>query len=559
MGAKRRQIGRARIALVFGVDGHGKAIVSVVTARTKRHKKGLRLTFVGQVKFAEASVAHIHSVVLPIVDEISDQLGVSRKVFEVSAVNVGAASCRDLSVAVSGTSADAPVLLAMLSAGLRMPMRDDFVATGHIASRHGDISAVKSIPAKVKAAAADSSIKRFIYGDLRGDSSFDVLSPKEKDAALTAILQAGNGLTTRAVRGVDELIYEAFSGEDIVLSSLERGFFHINRAPGNGRDPIERAVDLLTDCNDRRFWRLVQENFSTGQSDQAMHMLETYARSFECVRRYPSSLGASLLQLVCTLPPAIRRLKLPCPLLPFSRCIRLAGFVKDNDVADVPLLFDAVRVRVPGSDEAQRIQRSPLPSTQSECSLFDTVTAEISEQALAKKFGIPIDSARASFVLASSTVESYDEFIEIVESFFVHLQGYLNADIPAVSNLQLIGGKVLALLEATFRSYGGPEGAFAQARDGTDGGLRSVLDAMTEQYKKQLQTEEVNVVLEKALADMDWSDRVDFTKGAMKRLGPFLPHEIRQEPPDRFARSADEIARAYVRSVSSIQKFLSTL
>jgi len=496
---------------------------------------------------------------LPIVDEILDELQVPPKVFEVSAVNVGAASCRNLGVAISGSSADAPVLLAMLSAGLRMPLSDDFVATGHIASRQGDISAVKAIPAKVKAAMADTSVKRFIYGDLQNDSSFDVLSPNEKDAGLTAVLQAGDSMTTRAVRGVDELINEAFVEEDVVLSSLEKGFFHISRPPGEGGNPIERAIHFLTDRNDLRFWRLIQQNFSTGQSEHAMHMLDTYARSFEHMRRYPSGFGKSLLQQVCALPPAIRRLKLPCPLLPFTRCIQIARFAGDNDVADVPLLFDAVRARVPGSSESPGVQTSPPPSTESECSLFDAVTAEISELALANKLGVPIDSARASFVLASSTVQSYDEFIEIVEAFFMHMQGYLSGDVPAVPNLQHISGKAMALLTGTFRDHGGPRGAFARARDGTEGGIRSVLDAMTEQYKKQLQIEEVNVVLEKALADMDWPDRVSFTRGAMKRLGPFLSAEMRNEPPERFAKDAGEIAKTYIRSISSIQRFLSTM
>jgi hypothetical protein len=266
-----------------------------------------------------------------------------------------------------------------------------------------------------------------------------------------------------------------------------------------------------------------------------------------------------LLQQVCALPPAIRRLKLKCPLLSFARCINLARFAEGNDITDVPLLFDAVRVRVPGNGGSPSVQTKPEASTESECSLFDTVTAQISELALAHKFGVPIDSARASFVLASSTVQSYNEFIQIVESFFVHLQGYLSADVPAVGNLQYVSGKAMALLNRTFRDHGGPKGAFARARDGTDGGIRSVLDAMTEHYRKQLQIEEVNVVLEKALADMDWPDRVSFTRGAMKRLGPFLSAEIRNQPPERFARDAEEIARAYVRSISSIQQFLSTM
>jgi hypothetical protein len=36
-------------------------------------------------------------------------------------------------------------------------------------------------------------------------------------------------------------------------------------------------------------------------------------------------------------------------------------------------------------------------------------------------FGIPVDSARASFILNSSTVGSKEEFQEILEAFYVHL------------------------------------------------------------------------------------------------------------------------------------------
>ena len=545
--------------LVSGSDDCRRAILSTVTVHIKNRKKGQRLIFTGKVTFTKAGAAHIRNVILPIVDEILDELQISRKVFEISVVNVGAASCHNLGMAISGSSADVPVLLAMLSAGLNMPLDDDFVATGHIASRHGDISAVKAIPAKVEAAATDPSVKRFIYGDLRNDRSFDTLSPKEKETGLTAILQAGGSMTTRAVRSIDELIGEVFGQEEIVLSSLDTGFFHINRKFSNSGNPIERALEFLTDCNDQRFWRLLQQHFSTGQCEDAMRMLEAYARSFQRQRRYPSGLGGSLLQLVCALPPAIRRLKLTCPLLPFAHCIQLARFARNNDMADVPLLFDAVRTKVPGGSESSNIQTSLPSSTQSECSLFDTVTAEISELALTKKFGVPIDSARASFVLASSTVRSYDEFIEIVESFFVHLQKYSSVDVLAVFNLQQAGSKAMVLLEETFRELGGSRAAFARARDGTDGGIRAVLDEMTEHCKKQIQIEQVNVVLEKALADMDWSDRINFTKGAMKRLGPFLPPEIRSEPPERFAKHVDEIARAYVRSIHNMQQLLSTM
>jgi len=209
--ATAKTIGRARIALVFGGDGNRQGILSTVTVRAKSRRRGRPLVFKGPVKFAESTVDHITGVILPIVDRVLEGLGVSPKTFEISVANIGAAACHDLGVEVSGLSGDLPVSLAMLSAALQMPVRDDFVATGHIASAHGDIVAVKGIPAKLEAAIAERAVRRFLHGDLAKDRSLEVLSPREKDAAIGAIMKACNAIDARAVRSIDELIAETFT------------------------------------------------------------------------------------------------------------------------------------------------------------------------------------------------------------------------------------------------------------------------------------------------------------------------------------------------------------
>jgi hypothetical protein len=557
--ATEKTIGRARIALVFGGDDNRKGILSTVTAQARPRQTDCPLTFQGPVKFAEVTIAHIASVILPIVDRILTSLGAASKTFEISAVNVGAASCQDLGVEVSGLSGDLPVALAMLSAALRMPLRDDFVATGHIASAQGDIVAVKGIPAKLEAAVADRSIKRFLYGDLEKDRSLDVLSPHEKDASITAIMRARNAIDTKAVRGIDELIAEAFAEEDIVLSSLQQGFFHIRGQVGESGDPVGRAIHLLTDRNDLRFWRLLQADFSTGECSRGTHLLGTYAESFLNRRQYPPGFGNRLLRLVCSLPPAIRRLKLGYPLLDFGRCVHLVQLAGPSDLADVPVLFDAVRGKVPGDDRLAVPQDNPPPSTETDCDLFDTVTAEIHDSVLVHKFDVPIDSARASFVLNSSTARSYDEFRAIIESFFIHLQSQLNPEGAATSDLDRARSDAVRLLSQAFWNHGGLRAALVRGREGSEGGLRSVLDAMTERYKAERRAEYVEAFLETATQGMDHTERVRFARGAMERLGPMLPAELRSEPPERFARHVAEITRAYAGSMASIERLLKTM
>ncbi len=559
MDGTAQTIGRARIALIFGGEGNRRGILSTVTVRTQPRRADRPLVCKGPVKFAEPTVSHIISVVLPIVDRICEGLSVSAKGFEISVANVGAAACHDLGIEVSGLSGDLPVMLAMLSAALKMPVRDDFVSTGHIASTHGEIVAVRAIPAKVEAAIADRSVRRFLHGDLDTDRSLDVLSPRQRDAAITAIMKACDAIEAKAVRSIDELVAEAFTEDAMVAAGLESDFFHAAGQTDGAGGPVARAIALLGDGNDRRFWQLLQRDCSAGASERATCWLQMYTTSFVRRHQYPPGFGARLFRLVCALPPAIRRLKLTYPLLDFGRCVALVQLASPNDLADVPVLFDAVRGKVSGDDRVGAERNGLSPSAETDCGLFDVVTAEIREAALARKFDRAIDSARASFVLASSIVHSYDEFLGVIESFFVHLQSNLHPEAMAASSLQLATDGALGLLERTFRDHGGLEGALARAREGIDGGIRSVLDAVTERYKAERRAEYIDVFLHTAITGMDRAEQVRFARGAMQRLGPMLPPALRKEPPERFAKHIDPIARAYAKSVGTIERLLQTM
>ena len=176
MKANSQVIGRARTVLVSGRGDSQRAVISsIVARRIEPQAADKRLRFCGSVKFSDSVQEHIRDTILPIVERIVERLELSQSSFEISAVNLAAASTLDMGVKVSGLSADVAVFIALLSEALQMPLSDDFVSTGHIASVEGDISAVSGIPAKLEAAKNDPTIKRFIYGDLEKDKSLSVL------------------------------------------------------------------------------------------------------------------------------------------------------------------------------------------------------------------------------------------------------------------------------------------------------------------------------------------------------------------------------------------------
>jgi hypothetical protein len=556
----KEKIGTVKTVLVFGRDPVAKAVVANVIACRTDSRGRQRVRFTGSVQFSNAAKKHIRSTILSIVDRILSELQLPNRSFEVSAMNLGAASALDVGVRISGYSADVPVFIALLSAGLQLPLTDDFVATGHIASVDAAISAVRGLPAKVQAVDEDSTIARFFYPDLEHDQSMKTLSPSERERGITAIMAARDSLKTKAVCGIDQIVKEVFTEESIALASLTEGLFWTSTQPRSDT-PVARVISLLTQDNDERFWRTLQACFLAGECDRGKRLLKAMAEFLVARKRYASGMGTRLLNLMRSLPPAVRRLKIEFPLLDTALCIELGGSAARTDYDDVLKLLDAVHGKGMASAASECAEDQPCAATTSEvdCIAFDTVVSQINEQALARRFGIPIDSARGSYILDSSTVQSEEEFFGILEAFYVHLHSWTSGS----ANVSFAAGdarhKVTALLESVFRNKGGREGAYARARDGTQGGMRSVLDTVAEQCKRETYTEYVQCVFAQAVSGMKWGDRVQFMRAAMKRLGPVLPPELRDEPPERFVRQYEVIVRAYVESLDRLRELLQTL
>ena len=559
---EKQMIGRAKTVLVFGQGNRQKAVISAIVVRmVGQINSDGRLRFTGNVIFSSSVKDHIKETILPIIDNITNGLGLSPKNFEISAVNLGAASSLDIGMNISGFSADVPVFLGMLSASLQIPLPDDLVATGHVASVEGDISAVRAIPAKVEAVETDKTIRRFIHPDLEKDTSLKVLTPIERDRSIKAVMAAKDFVRTRPVEEIGGLIREVFTEEDIVLASLREGFFGISKIPNRFDNPVQNCAGFLTKMNEKRFWEILQRHFLAGRCDRAKELLQAFAEFHIAHQLYPTNVGTMLSDLICSLPPAVRRLKNCFPILDTGMCIKLSKSARDLDFKDVSILFDAAH----GKHLKQKSGIAPISdsddtgSSDSACKTFDNVIAMINEKAFAQKYGIAIDSARGSFVLNSIMVDSYDEFADIIVSFYVHLKRYINPNPVSSVDMDQSRDDATALLERAFHTKGGCEAAYTQSIEGIRGGMRSVLDILTEQFKEEERREYVQRVFKDALNSLGWSDRVDFVRGAMKRLGSFLPKKIRDEPPERFARDYETIIRAYVKSMDNVNQLLDSM
>ena len=564
-------IGRARTVLTFGPRGATKAAVATVTAAAGRATRGKRLVLTGPVAFDPATTDHLAQTVLASLDRVIEQLSppgskrassATRRRFELSAVNLAPASLADVGLNITGFSADVAVFLALLSAALKMPVPQNIVSTGHIASADGEIRLVGSIPSKIAAAVEDPTVSSFIYPGLDVDASLGTLAPNARTRAHDAVAEAAARIRTIPVVDVRQLVEAVFSDEAIVSAALAGGFFDgggpRDRA-GENAPPAARAGAFLAEGNNERFWRVLADHLAIGDGKAAGAILRARARYQIRQKRYPSRFGRRLLGLLQSLPKTARRAVTNSPLLAQDRCLRLGQLASSHDAQDVRYLLDAAMGRnVWPTDPVDPPARSTGPgSLAGAVAEVDAVLAEINAHTLAEKIGRPIDAARAAFVLNGVLVDSDEEFCDVISSFYMALLRCTDQE-PAAEAGEAIADEAHDLLVQSFRDHGGPSAAQAEGRDGVRGGMRFVLDIMTEQYKTQRRARHVSRILKEGLDPLDWAGKVEFMRALLDRMGPEIAAVVQTQPPEQFVHHYEDIVRTYVQSLDRVRDLLRT-
>ena len=419
--SERSFAGKANTVLLFGHGENATAVISTVLAHVHEQSHGKPLHYSGPVRFTDKTVEHVEEVVLRILNSILTPMALRRQSFDMSIVNLSAASVNDIGLNISGFSGDCAVLLAMLSASLQMEVQSNIVLTGHIASPAGEIRMVKGLPAKLEASINSDSVNTFIHPALDSDSSMKLLSPTERERAADALMRAKRALKIVSVRDINELVQAVFTDEQIVLASLRKGFYDDYDSRPEGNTPALQASNFLTRDNEHRFWTVLERRLLAGRSFDTKELIHALAQFFLLRNVYPKEIGNRLFKLVASLPPETRRFKTTFPLLPVQECIRLSQFAMETDLEDVLLLFKSVSGEGPVSlrihtdtKEAKRVESGTGP--------LQLILSEMDTDHLTSLIGLPIDSARAAYIMNSVTLESYDQFIDSITSFYIHIQ-----------------------------------------------------------------------------------------------------------------------------------------
>ena len=172
--------------------------------------------------------------------------------------------------------------------------------------------------------------------------------------------------------------------------------------------------------------------------------------------------------------------------------------------------------------------------------------ADLDERRIAQLIGIAHDEARMRFPLESNTVGDFSQFREIVSGYYNY---HYTTCVSRGGSLSLSEayGAVKELLERDYRKVrGNIVSAFNDAHDGTNGGLRVVLDKIAEALKTTGVERYVTDVFDRHVEPNSWEQRVEIIRQFIAQCGPYLASSISASQPERYARDYSDLIKSYV-------------
>jgi hypothetical protein len=177
---------------------------------------------------------------------------------------------------------------------------------------------------------------------------------------------------------------------------------------------------------------------------------------------------------------------------------------------------------------------------------IDGLMAELEERTMAQRVAIPHDEARMRYPLHSNIIANFHEFNWVIGDYFNHHFTTCVSNGGRLSAAEA-AGRAKEILEQEYRRRGGDiVMAYNDAHDGTNGGMRLVLDTIAEGLKAESVERYVRDAFDRYVAPNSWEQKVAIIRQFIARCGVHLASSIRPDQPERYAQNYQELINSYV-------------
>ena len=169
---------------------------------------------------------------------------------------------------------------------------------------------------------------------------------------------------------------------------------------------------------------------------------------------------------------------------------------------------------------------------------ISALMAELDPRSIARRVGLKHDDARSQYVPRCSRVSTYDEFAGIIGDYYNYHSCRCVTRGGEFSQHQAAGRARQAVERAYRRRDQDISAAFRDARDGTNGGLRRILDTIADHLKGEAIESHIEETLDSHVSPVDPHAQEEVVRQLFEMLGPVLgpvETDLRMSSPQYYA------------------------
>jgi len=176
---------------------------------------------------------------------------------------------------------------------------------------------------------------------------------------------------------------------------------------------------------------------------------------------------------------------------------------------------------------------------------INLLLSTLDEREIARQVAVPHDTARLNYQLRSNTVTDFDQFENIIADYYNYHHTKCVSNGGRLSSGEA-SGRAKELLEKEYRKKNGDiVSAYNDAQDGTNGGMRTVLDVICDGIKAEVVERYIRYIFDCHVAPNSWDQKVDIIRQFIAHAGPYLSSSIVAGQPERYAQNYSELVRSY--------------
>ena len=178
-------------------------------------------------------------------------------------------------------------------------------------------------------------------------------------------------------------------------------------------------------------------------------------------------------------------------------------------------------------------------------SVLDRILEELDEIYIVEHITKKHDEARMQYTMNKNTVSDDTEFDDVISEYYNHHYTKCVSGGGALSRTDA-ASMAKDIINQEYRRKGRDKlHAYADGKDGTNGGMRAILDIIMERLKEDAIERHMRDVLDRYVAPTSFDEQVSIVREIIKRTGISSTY-VDVNRPERYARNYEELIRGLV-------------